>query len=41
MNRGQFATVTAVSNTEVVVDTGSGRSRLTLGDDGKAKVEGL
>jgi hypothetical protein len=41
LGRGDSFAVTAISATEAVVDSKSGKFRITLGDDGQAKVEGL
>jgi hypothetical protein len=38
--RGYLVEVTAVSATEALVETGFGRFRVTVGEDGQAKVEG-
>ena len=39
MARGYLITVTALSGTEAIVEMGTGRFRLTVGNDGHAKVE--
>lgn len=39
MTRGELIMVTALSDTEAIVEMGTGRFRLTIGDDGRVKVE--